>query len=74
MINTIILSILVLMIFYDFSLHLIEVLGWEKFLYPRRNIFSYYWPVASNRQHYNIGWTVYWGVAFLLMLVYIAIK
>lgn len=71
MINSIILGILVIMIFYDFTLHLIETLELEKFFYPRRNIFSYYWPVAKSRQVYNIGWTIYWGTAFLLIIIYV---
>jgi len=43
MIDQIILCVLSIMIFYDFSLHLIETLGWDKFFYPRRNMLSYYW-------------------------------
>ena len=54
--------ILLLQIFYDFSLHLIELLGIQKF-------FPYYFPYFPNRLFYSIFWTSYWGVAFILSLV-----
>jgi len=52
--------ILTLMIFWDWSLHLVELLKIEKyyFLYP-------YFP---TREFYTIFWTIYWGVAFLISL------
>ena len=62
--------VLLVMIFYDFSLHFIELMGWQMFFVARRNIFSYYWPVPNNRKNYTIFWTAYWGIAFVLLLIY----
>ena len=58
------------MIFYDFSLHLIELFfGTEK----ARNL-KYYWPAFHNRKIYTTFWTVYWGIAFILLLIYLLFR
>ncbi len=59
MAHDVILYILAVMIFYDFSLHLLRlVLGIER---ARR--IKYYWPtfLIGNERLYNIFWTAYWG-------------
>ena len=64
----IILYILIIMIFYDFSLHLLEfVLGIE-----RARKIKYYWPsfLIGKRRRYTVFWTTYWGTAFILVLFY----
>ncbi len=65
----IILYILLIMIFYDFSLHLSRLfLGLEK----ARKI-KYYWPcfLVGHEKRYNIFWTLYWGIALTLTVIYI---
>lgn len=71
-----ILYILAGMIFYDFSLHAIEFLGWDKWFMERKNLFSYYYPVWKGedwRARYTRDWTIYWGVASVLILTFILI-
>lgn len=66
--------LLAVMIFWDFSLHAIELFGGKKWFNQRKNIFSYWWPKWSGenkRKKYTVFWTVYWGVALLLILFYI---
>ena len=67
----ILLYILIIMIFYDFSLHLLRlVLGLEK----ARKI-KYYWPNfltgKKNRKRYEIFWTIYWLIALILTIIYL---
>lgn len=57
------------MIFYDFSCHLLRlILELEK----ARKL-KYYWPtfLVGKEKRYNIFWTVYWGLALILLLTYI---
>lgn len=57
--------VLIALIGYDFSLHLVELLGIQS-LYPL-------WPFFPTRDIYTIFWTAYWGIAFLISL-YLLIK
>jgi len=55
-------TILATMIGWDFSLHLVEILGkvdWHP-LYP--------WFPLWNAISYDLFWTTYWGIAFLITL------
>ncbi len=61
-----ILYILAVMIFYDLSIHLIYLLGFEKFFLERK---INYWPAWSGHK-YQIFWSLYWGTAFILFLVH----
>mgnify|MGYP001588650619 CR=1 FL=1 len=65
-----ILYILLIMIFYDLSIHLIYLLGFEKFFLGRR---INYWPEWSGRK-YQRFWSGFWGLAFILLLIYIVFK
>lgn len=63
--------ILAVMIFYDLSLHLLELLLKKRALKIR-----YYWPKfltnrRFDRRKYTMFWTAYWGLAFVLILLYI---
>lgn len=70
----ILLYIVLIMILYDFSLHLLELIfGLEKVrkLKP-------YWPEwiftikgEFHRRLYAIFWTIYWAIAFILLLMYL---
>ncbi len=72
-----ILYILLIMIFYDFSLHLLELfLGLDKVkkLKP-------YWPSwlfirnkKFDRKLYTIFWILYWLLALILLLSYILMQ
>lgn len=82
-----ILYILLAMIFWDFSTHLIEGFGWvEKFI-RSKSIFSYcyphfYWMKTPNgprerpnwNKLYQKFWITYWGLAFLLLIIYLVFK
>jgi len=60
--------ILAIMIFYDFSNHLLELIfGREK----ARKLFKLYWPTFKDRKRYTYFWTTYWGIAFLLTMIYL---
>jgi hypothetical protein len=82
-----ILYVLAVMIFWDFSTHLIEMFGWEKKFLHSRSIFSYYYPHLSNKKGpdgpiprknreniYQRFWVTFWGLAFVLIMVYILSK
>lgn len=63
------------MIFYDLYLHVIETIigNWRK---AKKKV--YYWPPSKifkfdGDGFYNIFWTVYWGIAFILILIYLLI-
>ncbi len=69
----IILYFLAVMIFYDFSLHALRLaLGLE-----RARKIKCWWPNfltgKKNRRRYEIFWDVYWGIAFVLIVIYIFI-
>ena len=52
--------LLCVLIFYDFSLHLVELLKIES-LHPL-------FPIFPSRETYTLFWTLYWGFAFILSL------
>ncbi len=71
---TILLYILLLMTFYDFSLHFIELLVRKE---GGRRL-KYYWPTFKikgefNQKFRNIFWTIYWGTAFLIVIYLIKV-
>jgi len=79
-----ILYILLAMIFWDFSAHLIELLGWVEKFTKSKSIFSYYYPhfrwmkVPNGvkerpdwRKKYQRFWVCFWGLAFIFLLIYI---
>jgi len=83
----IILYVLVVMIFWDFSLHLIELLGWAEKFIKSKSIFSYYYPHFRwkktstgpvERENwgklYQRFWVTYWGLAFILLVIYLIFK
>jgi hypothetical protein len=70
--SEILLYVLLAMIFYDFSLHLIELL----FGRERGRKLRYYWPRYRvkgefSRRYYTAFWTLYWGVALSLLVAYL---
>ena len=61
-----------LMIFYDFSLHALELFLGR----GRASQIKYYWPTFEtngqfDRQKYTVFWTAYWGMAFILAIAYL---
>ena len=67
--------VLAVMIFYDFSLHLLElILGTGR---ARKLPYSPYRMLLTkgdfDRKKYTIFWTGYWGIALILILIYIFI-
>jgi len=82
-----ILYILAVMIFWDFSCHVIDLLNWSQKFTKSKSIFSYYYPHFRWRKSpngpverenwrilYNRFWTAYWGLAFILLIIYLIIK
>jgi|GEM_PF-1870844 len=83
----ILLYIVAAMTFYDFTIHVIEYLKWQHYFLGSRSPFSYYYPHFAfkkvsggftNRENfytvYQTFWTVYWGLAFLLVVAYLILK
>jgi len=83
----IILYILAVMILWDFSLHIIELLGLDIKFIKSKSILSYYYPHfrwiktpegpierRNWNKFYQRFWTTYWGMAFLLLLFYLIFK
>jgi len=83
----ILLYIVAVMIFWDFSTHVIELFNWDKKFLDSQSIFSYYYPHLSwkktssgpvlreNRKaRYQRFWASFWGLAFILILIYILFK
>ena len=73
MIN-ILIYILAVMVFYDFYLHLIELI----FGYKEAKKLRFYWSPAKifrtdKRRFYDIFWTSFWGLAFIFLLIIIFI-
>ena len=77
-----ILWVLAIMIFWDFSTHVIEIFDWDKNFLTSKSIFSYYYPHLSFRKtsegpvlrenrkiRYQRFWVFYWGTAFVLTVV-----
>ena len=72
------------MIFWDFSIHIIDKFeGWNKF-YESKSIFSYAYPhfggkppyvtAEKKKARYDFFWISYWGTAFVLLILYICFK
>ena len=55
--------IILVMCFYDFSLHAVDVFGYNSYhpFYPRFPLFGFL--------DYQIFWSVYWGLATALTLI-----
>lgn len=83
----IILYILAVMIFWDFSLHVLELFGLDKKFINSKSVFAYYYPHfrwcktptgSVERQNwwilYRRFWVMYWGLAFILLLIYLIFK
>ena len=65
--------IVTFMILYDWSIHLVYLAGKEDYFFKRK---INWWPnwdrwEKKERIRYQIFWNVYWGSAFLLMIIYI---
>ncbi len=64
-----VLPLLVLMIAYDLSIHIIYLLGFEDFFLKRK---INYWPRWHWRgRKYQLFWATYWSIALILALIYI---
>jgi len=81
------LYILIVMIFWDFSCHFIQLLGWAPRFTRNKSIFSYYYPhfrwkktpngpieKENWRRLYDRFWTAFWGAAFILLVIYLISK
>lgn len=60
----ILISILIILTFYDFSLHLIDVLN----LNLKNSLYYNYFGLA-NFVNYDIFWSFYWGSAFIISVI-----
>lgn len=73
-----ILYIITIMIFYDFSLHIVDLLRSYKKIKRRMHplpigtLFDYISKgnIEKRQQIRQIFWNIYWGIAFILMLIY----
>lgn len=83
----IILYLLLVMIFWDFSLHVLELFGLDSKLIKSKSFLSYYYPhfrwiktpsgpIARQNwfMFYQKFWVTFWGLAFMLLLIYIIFK
>ncbi len=83
----IILYIVAIMIFWYFSLHVIELFGLDSRFIRSKSIFSYYYPhfrwIKSHngpkeRPKWNLFyqrfWVIFWGSAFFLLIIYLIFK
>ena len=62
------LYIVIAMVAYDLSIHLIYLLRKEALFMQRK---LNYWPDWPGHNHnYQIFWSIYWGTAFVLLLAY----
>jgi hypothetical protein len=79
-----ILYILAVMIFWDFSNHVVELFGWHDRFKNSKSWLSYYYPhlrykkgpkgpLERNNGYliYQRFWVGFWGTAFALILIYI---
>ena len=65
----ILLYIVIAMVAYDLSIHLIYLLRKETFFIERG---LNHWPDWPGHNHaYQIFWSTYWGTAFVLLLTYL---
>ena len=60
--------IVLAMIAYDFSIHLIYLLGKQDF-FLKRNL--NYWPERISKKRYQQFWTTFWGTAVVLLLAHL---
>ncbi|MBI2632412.1 hypothetical protein HYW75_05390 [Candidatus Pacearchaeota archaeon] len=70
-----ILYLLIIMVFYDLSLHIIELLVGLK----KAKKFRPYYPNFEikgkwNFIYYTAFWIIYWGIAFILLIIYLIIN
>lgn len=68
----ILLYVALIMVFYDFSLHLLELI----FGLKNAEKIKIYWPKFEingkfSRKFYTSFWTLYWGIAILLIIIYL---
>jgi len=73
--------LLVLMIGYDWSLHLVALFNVRSIhpLYPHFPLFNYsisYYglPFITPSISYEVFWTTFWGIAFLFALIILLVK
>jgi len=63
------------MVVYDFSIHLIFLFGKEGFFIKQH---LNYWPEWEDKniskKRYQQFWTAFWGIAVILLLIYIIDK
>ena len=82
-----ILWVLAVMIFWDFSTHVVEMFGWENKFLNSQNKLSYYYPHLSFKKTptgpvrrenrgiiYQRFWVTYWGLAFILTVAAIILN
>lgn len=67
--------VVLLMVLYDFSVHVIFMFHKEDFFLSRH---LNYWPEWKDKTvskvRYQQFWTIYWGVAAILLLIYLINK
>ncbi|MBI5457360.1 hypothetical protein HY971_01380 [Candidatus Kaiserbacteria bacterium] len=64
----ILLFIVITMVAYDLSIHLIYLFQRETFFIQRK---LNYWPNWPGHDHnYQIFWSIFWGTAFALLVTY----
>ena len=81
--------VLAAMILWDLSLHVLKLFGFERKFLESTSVLSYYyphfrWKKTPNgplerleqewRPIYDMFWTCYWGVAFVLLLAYLYLR
>jgi hypothetical protein len=76
-----ILYILAGMIFYDFSLHVYDLLHAFKKTKAKHPLGAYlifdYFSKGNEEKKakvYQVFWTIYWGLAFILLLAYLLFR
>lgn len=64
--------IVLTMIIYDWSVHLIFLFGKQKAFMNRK---LNYWPEwkdkTKSKLRYQQFWSLFWGIAFVLLLIYL---
>lgn len=67
---TVLLWLVIAMIIYDFSIHLIFLLGKQDYFLNRKLNYWPEWSGANSKLRYQQFWTAYWGFAALLLIAY----
>lgn len=62
--------IIATMILYDVSIHFIYLIKKDRFFIDRK---INYWLLWSGYK-YQIFWTIYWGIALILSIIYLITK